>query len=202
MGDDLTDLMRVYSRRGFRDWTQDAGHLVRSAARGCLPNAIVENEWEIHRVLGGKARKFIPMPNHGYKRLDWCFFWPRRVEQQLQSLTLLVLVNKANRHCVALRFESGAGAHEYTHVQMTSKWSVRGTALPVPRWLPTSYPAFPIPAATTTELFLAMATAVHGHHGGIDVLMQDMFKSSAARAERYAKMLERRLVTVGATVAP
>lgn len=197
LNDDLTDLMRVYSRRGFRDWTQEAADLVRRAARDGLPDALVENEWEINRVILGKARQFIPMPKHGYKKLDWCFFWPKVVKKRLQSLTLLILVNRANSHWVAFRFESGVGAHEYTHVQMTSRWSVRGATLPVPQWLPASYPAVPIPAETRTELFLAMVTAVHGRFGGIDVLMQDLFPSSGWRAERYGGMLEGRLLTMG-----
>ena len=201
MPDVLTDLMQVYSRRGLSDWTNDADYGQRSAAGDCLPNAIVENEWEVGQVIAGHQCKFIPMPRHGYKKLEWCFFWPKRVQRRLRSLTLFVLVNRANRHCIAFRFESSTrGAHGYTHVQLTSKWSRPGVGLPaVPQWLPTSYPAFPIPAENCTELFLAMATAVHGWRGGVDVLIQELFQSAGLpqRAERYSDMLEGRLLTVG-----
>lgn len=202
MCDDLKDLMQVYSQRGLSEWTRDAKHLVRSAAGECLPNAIVENEWEIGEVIAGRQQKFIPMPRHGYKnKLDWCFFWPKKEGRQLRALTLFILVNRANRHCVACRFESALrGAHGYTHVQLTAKWSKRGAAFQhVPQWLPASYPAFPIPAETWTELFLAMATAVHGYCGGVDVVLRDLFGSAsdAHRAHRYLGMLGARLRAVG-----
>ena len=201
MADELKDLMQVYSQRGLSEWTRDAQHGVRSAVGDCLPNVIVENDWEISQVISGRAQKFIPMPRHGYKkRLEWCFFWPKNVGRRSGALTVLMLVNRANRHCVACRFESDfRGAHGYTHVQFTAKWGNGGEALPhVPQWLPASYPAFPIPAQNWTELFLVMATAVHGYCGGVDVVLRELFQAAAPaeRAQRYMDVLAERLVSL------
>ena len=197
MSAELKTLMQAYSARGFDDW-KGAGYRVQSEAKRCLANEIVENEWEISQVMQGKQRKFIPMPRHGYKKLDWCFFWPRKVRGELRSLLLFILVNGANRHCLAFRFEGAArGAHAYTHLQLTARWGKSIAQLPgVASWLPASYPAFPIPAENWTELFLVMATAVHGRCGGIGVLIQEIFGSATGMplAIRFNSLLESRLV--------
>ena len=209
MRDDLKKLMSAYSRRGVNDWKNEAAGGLRVAASGCLPNAIVEYDWEIGRVIDGRPqeRKFIPMPRHGYKKkgFEWCFFLPKRVRGELKSLTLFILVNRARRDCLAFRFEgSSHGPHGYSHVQLTSKLSKSGLMMPaqivvekpcLPEWLPVSYPAFPIPATNWTEMFLAMATAVHGRYGGIDILLQEVLQEAQSThcAHRYGAMLEERL---------
>lgn len=205
MTDALDQLMRVYSQRGFADW-KNAGHKLRTAARHCLANAIVENNWEIHRVIDGRHQGFIPMPKYGYsKELDWCFFWPRMVEKELRSLVLFVLVKGKRRRCIAFRFEGDSdGPHGYTHTQLTLGMS-KTVALPhVPTWLPVSYPAFPLPAQNWTELFLAMATAVHGRYGGIDDILQTLLATglAAEHAAQFNEFLEKRLPKLGEEAGP
>ena len=79
MPDDLRRLMLVYSRRGLHDWKK-AANRVRAVAP-CLAGAIVDADWEIVRAINGRPadRKFIPMPKHGYKGFEWCFFLPARM---------------------------------------------------------------------------------------------------------------------------
>lgn len=197
--------MRVYAQRGFADW-KNAGNRLRTAAQQCLANAIVESDWQIDQVIAGRHKGFIPMPHHGYnKKLDWCFFWPRIVENELRSLILFVLVNGKRRRCIAFRFESDAdGAHGYTHVQLTLGWSKVAKLPHVLPWLPVSYPAFPVPAQDWLELFLAMATAVHGRYGGIDDLILDLVETGLAgeHVPRINDALERRLVKLGEEAGP
>ena len=209
MPDDLKKLMSVYSRRGMNDWKSDAAEDLRATASGCLLNSIVEDDWEIDRAINGRPneRKFIPMPRHGYKNrgFEWCFFLPKRVGGKLKSLTLFILVNRARRDCIAFRFESSSqGPHGYAHVQLTSNLTKSGLTVPVqgtekssclPMWLPVSYPAFPVPAKNWTEMFLVMATAVHGRYGGVDVLLQEVFQEAqqAYYAQRFRDMIEKRL---------
>lgn len=197
MPDDLRRLMRVYSRRGLRDWTKAANGL-RAVAR-CLAGAIADTEWEVDRAINGRPGelKFIPMPKHGYKGFKWCFFLPARGEgDELRSLILFILVTSANG--VAFRFESGRGRgrHEYSHIQMTS--NLKKSGLPngtageircLPDWLPASYPAFPVPAENWMEMFLVMATAVHGGRGGIDVLIRDLLLEEDPKAESYRRVM-------------
>ncbi len=63
----------------------------------------------------------------------------------------------------------------------------------LPQWLPDSYPAFPVPAEDWTEMFIAMITAVHGHQGGVDSLIRDLFEdgSSTGHGRRYNEMIEK-----------
>ena len=83
---------------------------------------------------------------------------------------------------------------------MTSKLKKSGLSAQVvdaisclPEWSPTSYPAFPVPAGNWTDMFLSMATAIHGREGGIDRLIQEIFQEATNpnAALKYKYMLDR-----------
>ena len=188
------------------DWKKDAKNDLRHKANVCLAYRLAQNDKDVRQAIygGTEHRKFMPMPRHGYKGFEWCFFLPMEAKGKLRSLALFILVNRARRNCMAFRFEkSSRGRHAYAHVQLTSK--LKHSGLPKKRvtsqssclleWLPDSYPAFPIPAENWTEMFLAMATAVHGWHGGIDVLIQEIFQQGgeARHAREYMNLLANRL---------
>ena len=207
MADDLDKLMLAYSRKGMQDW-RDADAALKSAARRCLRNAIAEQQQDVNFTVDGRHTdpQFIPMPRHEGADFEWCFFLPKKVNGELRSLILFILVNCARRDCIAFRFEgSQRGRHGYAHLQLTSKLKNLGlTATPdvdgqsqcLPEWLPDSYPAFPIPARNWTEMFLAMVTAVHGHSGGVDVLIQEIFQEVQRPhdARRCMNVLEKMLL--------
>ena len=201
MPDELKKLMLAYSRRGMHDWREADAALKRTAMR-CLCNGIAEKTQDAEWTVGGRHPdpQFIPMPRHGGSDFEWCFFLPKRMSGQLESLLLFILVDHKDANCLAFRFECSAeGRHGYSHVQLTSKVSKSGLSAMwevdaqntengfLPQWLPDSYPAFPVPAGDWTEMFLAMVTAVHGYRGGIDDLIRDLFGSSisASIANRH-----------------
>ena len=164
-----------------------------------LLNAIVEDDWEVSQVINGrrKDRKFIPMPQHGCGGFEWCFFLPTETEGDLESLTLFILVDREERHCMAFRFECSAeGRHGYSHVQLTSRLKQGPKISGVPAWLPDSYPAFPIRAGNWTEMFLAMLTAVHGYRGGVDKVITEIFQevNRTKEADKYADVLAARML--------
>ena len=212
MQKNLRDLMVAYSRRGLDDWNSDAkpSSDLRAKASACLMNSIVENESEIDDAVDGSrnGRRFIPMPGQKRRGFDWCFFLPSSHNGELKSLVLFVLVNRANRHGIAFRFECAvAGRHDYSHVQLTVGWSTQGGApttadgaqgLCVPVWLPVRYPAFPIRAEDWTEMFLVMMVAVHGHDRGID-LIKEIFQN--AQPVDYARKYQDKLGQVLARVS-
>ncbi len=177
-------LMQSYSMRGLRDWQKDAPKDLKDKARRLLANKIAESKADIDDVIRGRSREtFIAMPKHGYKGLEWCFFSPQTAKGGLRSLILFVLVNRARKDCIAFRFESSSGgAHGYSHLQLTRQSSLSGSALPVLPWLPTSYPGFPVPARNWTEMFLVMATAVHGFVGGVDDVLRNILGANDAKA--------------------
>ena len=212
MSDDLKKLMLAYARRGLRDW-READEGLKKTARICLCNGIAEQSRDIEFAVGGRnpAPQFMPTPRHGSSDFEWCFFLPKKASGQLEALLLFVLVDRKAKNCLAFRFECSAdGSHGYSHVQLTSKLSKsRLSAMDavdslnvergfVPQWLPDSYPAFPVPAENWTEMFLAMMTAVHGHQGGVDGLIRDLFEggSSTGLAHRYNEMIEKVLCTL------
>ena len=145
---------------------------------------------------------FIPMPKHGDPGFEWSFFLPTKASGgKLKSLILLVIVNRAKKKCVAFRFEDGSSdsRHGYAHVQFVSNLKKSGLAFPepcsdeprwIPEWLPSTYPAFPVPARNWTEMFFAMVTAVHGRRGGIDSLVKNIFESVPKKAQMYMEILD------------
>ena len=206
MSKELRKLMLEYSKCGMEDWKNDDADGLQELARKYLAHAIVEDEWELVQAIDGRSggHKFIPMPKRGDKGFEWSFFLPTREEGNLKSLILLLLVKpeEGKYEHVAFRFESSpSGSHGYSHVQLTSK--LKNSGLPdqvvggiscFPEWFPTSYPAFPVPAGNWIDMFLSMATAIHGREGedGIYSLIQEIFQgtmdSNAAR--KYKNMLD------------
>ena len=154
-------------------------------------------------IDGGYAkRKFVPMPKCG-KGFERCFFLPINKKGELHSLILFLLVNRARRDSLAFRFEHpgiSTGPHGYRHLQFARKIALTGrneVAFCVPAWLPDSYPAFPVPARNSLEMFLSMVTAVHGFRGerGILCLIQDIFRKAGQpdAARELEKLLNKML---------
>ena len=194
MPHNVYSLMRPYSIRGLNDWQKEAPKDLKDKARGLLANEIAESTADIDDIMRGRSKQgFIAMPKHGYKGLEWCFFSPQTASGRLRSLILFVLVNRARKDYIAFRFESASrGTHGYSHLQLTRQSSQSGAALPVPSWLPTSYPAFPVPARNWTEMFLVMATAVHGFVGGVDDVLRNILGANDAMP--YVKRIKKMLV--------
>ena len=208
MADALKKLMLAYSRRGMRDW-READDALKRTARQWLCNSIAEQPHDVEWTIGGIGAEplFIPMPKAGGD-FEWCFYLPRKTNDQLKSLLLFMLVDRGEEGSMAFRFEcSEEGRHGYSHVQLTSKLSKSGLSAManvdalneqapfLSRWLPTSYPAFPVPARDWTEMFLAMATAVHGYRGGVDELIREIFGAGPGTRDgkHYNELLNKML---------
>jgi len=155
----------------------DAPQELRRRAAACLLNQIAEDDHQASTTIrttyteaNANALRFIPMPPVGMRGMERCFFLPIREKTDdgsfVVSFDLFVLVEQQN--CLAFRFEPADPPdhpHSYTHVQLCTKLVRKTLILNVlPPWMPVSYPAFPVSASGPVELFLAMATSVHGHH--------------------------------------
>ena len=129
---------------------------------------------------------------------------PKKVRGELSSLILFILVDR-DKNSLAFRLEcSSEGSHGYSHLQLTPKLEKLGLigwgegdeqGGGLPKWLPDSYPAFPVPAENWTEMFLAMMTAVHGHRGGVDDLIKDILREEnrAQDVRKYIDVLDKML---------
>jgi len=198
---DLIDLMTLYSRRGIADWRNAQGEL-RQRARNCLGTAIAENDAEasvtirtIFNERNANRLRFIPMPKVPTGGIERCFFLPIRETtdkgEEIASFDLFLLV--ARTDCLAFRFEPAhvpQTTHRYGHVQMSRKMlrkSIEPTG--VPKWLPVSYPAFPLATSDPLRMFLSMATAIHGYEGGVTRVLQDIFRG-VGRAREVGPYLD------------
>jgi len=198
----LQILMRLCSERGLREW-HDADDVLRSTAAKCLSEKIAENSKQIQDAIRGKAgRLYIPMPlpprksksrRSGHRGFERCFFCPKNSNGQLVSLILFLLIDLAGK-CLVLRFETDHGqdtTHGYSHVQLTRRDGQLDFPC-TPNWLPDSYPAVPVPACDSLDLFLSMMTAVYGFPSGMDTLIMEVFQGPARAkdANLYRKRLK------------
>lgn len=192
---DLNNLMELYSMRGIEDWNQKAGAKLKIAVRRDIPvSAIANNGKDVRKMIcrifshKNSKEKFIPMPKCSDPNIDWCFFLPIKINQGNNEYLRLFLLVKCKRHnWLGFRFEGDRqdSRHGYSHLQFTRNipefQSIFG-----PDWLPLSYPAFPVPALDSSEMFLSMVTAVHGLRGGIDELLRDIFQQAARPKDAIA----------------
>ena len=196
---DLNRLILEYSKKGIIDWN-DEGHDLKAKSMKCLSNAVVEKGDDVERMIGNTQANslFVPMPKISGRGFEWCFFLPKIKNGNLKSLILFLLVNRARQDCLAFRFESSGRRntpHGYPHMQLTRRIAESSSVKNlqgVPEWLPDSYPAFPIPAHDSLEMFLCMVTAVHGFRGGIDALLEDVFQKAGRPndARAYKRKLD------------
>lgn len=215
---ELEELIRLYAIRGVRDWN-GADDTVCSGVRSCLSaSGIVDKEQLVRRELErsrqsdvNAAPRFFPMPDTYRKgkkkstdRPEVSLFTPRfpAGKQSHVAFDLISYVSFMDRrHCLVFRLEPAdnipLSSHGYPHVQLCR--SLSGGAGPVdcvPQWLPHSYPAFPVPARNSVEMFLSMAVAVHGLGSGMKQLIEEMFQGRPLDVQRYARKL-RDLFEVG-----
>ena len=142
---------------------------------------------------------------------EWCFFLPVPQGGRLVALVLFLFAAGSGeapeeRRSLSFRFEKGDPAtdrHGYWHMQFTRKVKLPdGTDFAmegIRKGLPTSWPAFPVPAESWLDVFLVMLTAVHGFPDGVEVVLQDLWQK-AGRAREGPALVDR-LKTIG-IVAP
>ncbi len=193
--DYLKSVLSLYARRGVDEW-RDAPREIRKAAYRYVTVGIADKQAEIGPALLDRGKSYlVPMPK--VKGIDWCFFKPRSLygPSLMCSFDVLLLCGEKT---LGLRFEPPeevSSTHGYTHVQFSRKLAHRTLPIrSVPDWLPTSYPAVPIRATNSLELFLSLGIAMHGFPDGMVGILRDIFGNKTREAQHYIKIL-RRLVS-------
>jgi hypothetical protein len=204
---DFEDLMRLYARRGIRDWRdkKSTPYELQTRARDCLGLGIAQDETQANVTISTTydgtnlhRLRFIPMPKVPSRPgIDRCFFLPvrRRAPDGQETVVFELFLLVTQRNCLAFRLEPEhrrPGAHGYDHVQMCQTLSrpVSG----VPAWLPDRYPAFPTPVSGPLRGFLCMASAVHGCDTGLIPMLTDMFQGRSVDLVQYLQELKKVLV--------
>jgi len=189
---DLTQLMKVYARRGIADW-DGAPTTSKRIASFALANKIAQKEWEANRTIdsnlkGGADERslFIPMPNVNHTGILHSFFLPIKTEGKVAFDLLLVI---ASQQSLGFRFEPAdppEWAHGYGHVQLNrSMFRKTMEVTGIPQWLPNHYPAFPIRSSEPLTMFLTMATSVHGYETGMKTILPQLFPNEPSTARQY-----------------
>ena len=201
---DLNNLMKLYSMRGIEDWKQKTKtRLQKEVGRHIPSSAVAVDEEDVRKMIcrvfcnQDFKKQFIPMPKCSDPSVDWCFFLPVKINQKNNGyLRLFLLIKYKEHNWLGFRFEGGrqSSRHGYSHLQFTRNIPEFESTF-APNWLSDRYPAFPVPARDSSEMFLSMVTAVHGLRGGIDKLLEDIFQkvSRPNEAREYIRKLNEML---------
>lgn len=189
---DTLELINRYAMYGVKHW-RDAPSTTKTKAGQALVNKIADNDAVASMTVYGNLQDgpwYIPMPPVNHSGIDWCFFLPIHISENQMAFDLFLVIDDANS--LGFRFEpadSDKFSHNYSHVQMNRKMNMKQfNTIGIPKWIPDSYPAFAIRTSTPLDMFLSMATSVHGYHGGITNIVKDILKD---RPNDIRKCLEK-----------
>jgi hypothetical protein len=160
--------------------------------------ALKEEEAEYALATSGNpdSAKLIPMPripgNVGFQQ---AFFSPLVTDGGGSTRVAFEVVVIARGNILPYRFEQAmrSGTHTYDHVQMSREILGRTYTIDkVPDWLPTRYPAHPLPSRDALGLFLCVLTSMHGYRGGSQEIVRDVLvkEHRSADAMRYLRRLD------------
>lgn len=201
--DDLLALLKPYARAGIREWRNARDELKRLASSAfgkCVASNPYEADFAVQDAGTKRTRRLIPMPmkprNPGYSR---AFFSPfaEEVDGEVIVKFDVAFLGQESNQVLALRFEPAhqTGTHSYNHAQLCRKILDGFLEVDGGGWLPTSYPAPPLPCSDSVGLFLCVATAVHGYHGGIRKVIMEIhqYEGRVPDAKAYLDRLEKML---------
>jgi hypothetical protein len=204
--DEAINFMKAYALRGIRDW-RHASSAIKTRAQRLLPDRLAQSDREAEATIysirkGMKKARFIPMPDPQPSRIDHSFFMPIRIDDNRTAFDLLILcplargtaVQATTEKCLGFRFEPADAddtTHAYGHVQMNR--AMEGGELMVgclPDWVPESYPAFPLRTSEPLEMFLSLATSIHGYRRRMTELLMNIIPAAGSR-RTYELLLEK-----------
>ena len=201
--EELVELMRLYVRKGVRDWRTHYPTHARRDTECTLKLRIAQNDHDAVAVLDGNRKRtgaeFIPMPRLDAPKIEWAFFAPRRktADPAAGWVFDLLLLLEQGRH-IGFRLESADGyedaRHGFSHVQLSWRFRHRQVEPEAAlKWLPDSYPAFPLPGNESTDRFLMLLVALHGFPTGTGELLREMDPGRPAWGKRFADRASRLL---------
>lgn len=202
LSEELLDILRPYVRFGAEEW-RAAPDVLRRTASNLGVRIADEKDAALHalsRAGKGRPDSLIPMPRP--KKIARAFFVPLVTgDEDSTRVAFEVVMMVAGSKVLAYRFEPAhpTGNHTYDHVQMSREVLGRNIALKgIPSWLPTSYPAHPLPSRDPLDLFLCMLTSMQGYRdrdGSLEVIKEMLDRANRpADALRYARRLSALLV--------
>jgi hypothetical protein len=210
--EEYCEIVLDYSLSGLA-YLRDIPERVRTrAVRRLHLTNIEDDEWRIREKFKKAANRkppefgFLPMPKPGGNEIEVGFFVPRfrylpKAKFVCDYCLLLwrEMPNSGSGKVAAFRLETpDQGAHSYSHVQLSRSVRNPDFDCDLPKWMPDSYPAFPLVSESPVGMFLATATALHGYDRNdattyvAGMLRKAMAQgASAARGARLVSELNR-----------
>ena len=196
---ELLRLMQRYASKGVSDWRAYRRDRQRQETASYLGTSIAgsdqEAQAELKKGASGKGVGFIPMPQSEAAGIEWGFFAARRETQDAKDGWVfdLFLLLPEERH-IGFRFEPADrysdARHGFSHVQLSWRFVHRAVEPKLPlKWLPDSYPAFPIPGRESLDRFLMLVVAMHGYPGGTGDLLRDIEPNRATVVQQCTDRL-------------
>ena len=215
MAAELEYLLIQYAQVGLREWLKEKGDLRRRATQWLGNSRIAESDWDVSQTVrtrfngeNHQSLKFLPMPCRPQHSPQRSFFLPIREEidgGETVSFDLFLIIDEEN--ALAFRFEPAdepPSTHQFSHVQMCRSL-IRKKIAPhgIPKWVPNSYPAFPLPKTTSDPLhmFFALATSVHGYPHETKGIIAEVFQKNSRSnlIQKYGALLDNLLSNQPAT---
>ena len=214
---DLQELMYQYALKGIQDWKNSEIRKAKSSVQKLLNARIVETDFEASRAVDPVKHKgheeLVPMPKLTTDSIEWAFFTPRREVDDhdgewMFDLVLLLPDHQPpdsqppdsqppdsqppdSRH-ICFRLEPAdqleGTRHGYSHMQLSWRFHGKQTEPEKPlKWLPDSYPAFPIPGKCSLDRFLMLVVALHGFPSCTQTLLRYLKRERPVKAREFLK---------------
>lgn len=190
---EVEELMRRYALAGVKDWRQSDKRTAQETVEQQLGARIAASDHDAALAVGqqgpGRNGYLVPARRLTAHDVEWAFFKPRLEAVGAEWMFDLVFWLPNCKH-ICFRLEpadqSGEARHGYGHVQLS--WRFNGKQS-VPRnplkWLPDSYPAFPMPGKCSLDRFLMLVAALHGFPACTRTVLAEIWTGRPTKGQEY-----------------
>ena len=190
---ELEKLVCGYALVGADDWRQSRSEDKRRAVEQLLGARIAASRDDaaraVYQRMGGESTDLIPARKLTARNVEWAFFKPRQDRAEAQWMFDLVFWLKGHKH-ICFRLEPADGGenarHGYSHLQLSWRFNGRQSKPQRPlKWLPDSYPAFPIPGKCSSDRFLMLVAALHGFPACTSKVLEGIWAGRPRKGKEY-----------------
>ena len=190
---EVEELMRRYALAGVKDWQQSDKRMARESIERQLGAKIAASDHDATRAVdqqrGGRNRYLVPARRLTADNVEWAFFKPRRETVDAEWMFDVVFWLPNCKH-ICFRLEpaarNGEARHGYDHVQLSWRFNGKQSVPQEPlKWLPDSYPAFPMPGKCSLDRFLMLVAALHGFPACTRTVLAEIWTGWPRRGQEY-----------------
>lgn len=190
---DLEELVCRYALAGVEEWQRSKSTAARLTAAQLLCTKVAASEHDatqaVYNRKTGENGCLLPARELTASDIEWAFFKPRQDAAEAQWMFDVVFWLKDQKH-ICFRLEPADGGkdarHGYSHVQLSWRFNGKQSVPRKPlRWLPDSYPAFPVPGKCSLDRFLMLVTALHGFPACTSTVLERLWIGRPKKCKEY-----------------